>query len=113
MSFKLIFTPFFERELKQLAKKYPSVKNDIRALSERLLVNPEMGEPLGKKCYKIRMPLTGKKTGKSGGARIITHVVFTQETIYLISIFDKSEKENISDKLLEQLLKLIDFDHSL
>lgn len=53
------------------------------------------------------MPVTGKKTGKSGGARIITHVVFVKETIYLISIFDKSEKENISEKLPEQLLKLL------
>ena len=107
MSFKLIFTPFFEKEVKQLAKKYPSVKKDIALLGEQLLINPDLGEPIGKKCYKIRMPVTGKKTGKSGGARIITHVVFVKEIIYLISIFDKSEKENISEKLPEQLLKLL------
>lgn len=108
MSYELIFTPFFEREIKQLAKKFPSIKKDIVKLSEQLLADPEMGEPLGKKSYKIRMPITGKKVGKSGGARIITHVVFIKEKIYLISIFDKSEKANISDKLLEHLLKLIE-----
>jgi hypothetical protein len=29
------------------------------------------------------------------------------ETVYLLSIFDKSEKENISDKELSELLKKI------
>lgn len=33
MSFKIIPTPPFERELKQLAKKYPSIKKDITALA--------------------------------------------------------------------------------
>jgi mRNA-degrading endonuclease RelE of RelBE toxin-antitoxin system len=107
MSYELIFTPFFERELKQLTKKYPSIKKDLAVLGQQLLESPEIGVPLGKKCYKIRMPVTGKKTGKSGGARVITHVAFIKEKIYLISIFDKSEKENISDRLLQQLLKII------
>jgi mRNA-degrading endonuclease RelE of RelBE toxin-antitoxin system len=48
MNYELIFTPFFEKELKQLVKKYPSLKNDISTLGRQLLDNPTMGEPLGK-----------------------------------------------------------------
>jgi mRNA-degrading endonuclease RelE of RelBE toxin-antitoxin system len=40
MSFKIIPTPPFERELKQLAKKYPSIKKDIAALAQQLVQQP-------------------------------------------------------------------------
>jgi hypothetical protein len=53
------------------------------------------------------MAISGKGKGKSGGARIITCVRVTAEKIYLISIYDKSEKEDISDKELNELLRLI------
>ena len=36
MSFELIPTPIFEKELKKLAKKYPSVKTDIANLAKEL-----------------------------------------------------------------------------
>jgi hypothetical protein len=49
-------------------KKYPSIKKDIAALGKQLLVNPVMGTSLGNNCYKIRMTITSKDTGKSGGA---------------------------------------------
>ncbi len=39
---------------------------------------------------------------------MITSVKVVQETVYLLSIFDKSEQENISDKELSELLKFID-----
>ncbi len=45
--------------------------------------------------------------GKSGGARVITNFVITEETIYLLSIYDKSDKENLTDKELQELLKSI------
>ena len=57
MSFKIIPIPPFEKELKHLAKKYPSVKKDIADLAARLLKEPKMGTPLGNDCYKIRMAI--------------------------------------------------------
>ncbi len=109
MKFKLIPTPFFEKELKTLAKKYPALKNDIAELGKLLLENPTtIGKALGKDCYKIRMAITGRNSGKSGGARVITHVVINKGNIYLVSIYDKAEKENITDKLLLSLLKQIE-----
>ena len=46
-----------------------------------------------------------KVKGKSGGARVISCVVAVQESIILLSIYDKSEQDNIDDKELERLLK--------
>ncbi|MCY7410186.1 MAG: type II toxin-antitoxin system RelE/ParE family toxin [Chitinophagales bacterium] len=57
-----------------------------------------MGTALGKNCFKIRMAITSKGRGKSGGARIITHVFVAGTIIYLLSIYDKSDQENISEK---------------
>ena len=55
----------------------------------------------------IRMPIASKGKGKSGGARVITCFKFVHNTVFLLTIFDKSEQENISDKELKELLKFI------
>ncbi len=68
--------------------------------------NPTQGEPLGKDCYKVRMAITSKGKGKSGGSRVITCVKIVNQTAYLLTIYDKSDKENISDKELDELLRL-------
>ena len=105
MSFNIIPTPPFEKELKQLAKKYPSIKKDIAALVGRLLQEPKTGTPLGNNCYKIRMAITSKGQGKSGGARIITFVQVIETTIFLLSIYDKADIATLSDKDLKERLK--------
>ena len=105
MSFNIIPTPPFEKELKQLAKKYPSIKKDMAELVSRLMEDPKMGTPLGNDCYKIRMAITSKGKGKSGGARVITFVQIIQTNIFLLSIFDKADAANISDKVLKERLK--------
>jgi hypothetical protein len=53
------------------------------------------------------MAIASKGKGKSGGARVITHFYVTDETVFLLSIYDKSDKDNISDKELLELLKSI------
>jgi mRNA-degrading endonuclease RelE of RelBE toxin-antitoxin system len=105
MSYSLIAVPTFRKELKRLAKKYQSLKSDLAFLFESLEENPIQGTSLGRNCYKIRLSISTKGKGKSGGARLITNIVVSDETVYLLSIYDKSEKENLSDKELEALLK--------
>lgn len=67
---------------------------------------PKQGQPLGKDCYKIRMAITSKGKGKSGGSRVITCVKIVAGSVFLLSIYDKGDKESISDKELDSLLKL-------
>ncbi len=76
-------------------------------LVQDLKNNPEQGIAIGKNCFKIRISIASKGKGKSGGARVIANFVVTHATVYLLSIYDKSEKENLSDKELEDLLKSI------
>lgn len=88
-------------------QKYPSLKEEFLDLIESLEINPEQGTNLGNKCYKIRIAIQSKGKGKSGGARIITNFIFEEDTVYLLSIYDKSEKENLTDKKIGELLKFI------
>ena len=105
MSFSIVTTPPFEKELKSLLKKYPSIKNDIIELVTKLIKEPNMGIAIGNDCYKIRMAITSKGKGKSGGARVITFVQIIETTIYLLSIYDKADTSNLSDKILKERLK--------
>lgn len=54
------------------------------------------------------MAITSKGKGKSGGARVITYVIGPDETIFLLSVYDKSEKSNITDKELAKLIESLD-----
>ena len=105
MNYNVLPLPHFEKQLKRLSKKYSSLKSDYLNLVESLEQNPKQGKPIGNKCFKIRLAITSKGKGKSGGARIITNIVITEHTVYLLSIYDKSEKENLTDKELSELLK--------
>lgn len=67
--------------------------------------NPLQGTSLGRNCYKIRLAISSKGKGKSGGSRVITNIVIADETVYLLSIYDKSEKENLTNKELAELLE--------
>jgi mRNA-degrading endonuclease RelE of RelBE toxin-antitoxin system len=94
----------FDRELKKLAKKYPSLIIDLKEFVKSLQNNPTQGVSLGRDCYKVRIAITAKNKGKSGGARIITYVKILNDTITLVSIYDKSSQSDITDKVLIQLL---------
>ena len=107
MSYKVITIGSFERELKRLTKKYPSLKHEYIQLAE-LKRKPDFGSPVGKDCFKIRIAIASKGKGKRGGARVITHIVVRSETVYLVSIYDKSEVDNISDSDLQRLIDSLD-----
>jgi len=107
MKFNIVYTDHFEREVKRLAKKYISIRKDLESLISDLEINPRQGKHLSKDCYKIRMAIASKGQGKSGGARVIIHVFISGQIVYLLSIYDKSEQDDISDKEILDLLKLI------
>ena len=80
--------------------------------------NPTLGTDLGRGLRKVRMRISSKGKGKSGGARVITFTVIAsidETTINLLYIYDKSERENISPKEMDALLMPTDSspNHSL
>lgn len=107
MNYSVSSLPLFDRQAKRLAKKYPSLKTDLAVLLNNLADNPTQGTALGNNFYKIRLAITSKGKGKSGGARVITYVKVMATKVILTSIYDKSEKSNITDKELEQILTLL------
>jgi hypothetical protein len=90
-----------------LKKKYASLADEVGALIEELRTNPTKGTPIGHSCYKIRLTIQSKGRGKSGGARVITHYYIHGNTVYLLSIYDKSEQTTITDSELTELLASI------
>ena len=81
-----------------------------------MLETPGHGTPLGHDAYKIRLKITSKEKGKSGGARVISlventligysEIVSEEEiTVHLLSIYHKADVATISDKELKDLLK--------
>lgn len=107
MSYKVDTIAPFRQEAKKLIKKYPSLKNELAQLGSQLSTDPTAGTALGNNCYKIRLAIASKGKGKSGGTRVITHLYVADNTVFLLSIYDKSDQENISDSQIKALLKLI------
>ncbi|MDR3286159.1 MAG: type II toxin-antitoxin system RelE/ParE family toxin [Prevotellaceae bacterium] len=106
MNCDVIATVTFRKDAKALSKKYRSLKNDLDALEQELRENPYQGVDLGNNTRKIRIAIASKNKGKSGGARVITCnlVVNIEETkVYLLTIYDKSEQDNISEKRIAEL----------
>ena len=108
MNCKIFASPDFARDLKKLSKRYKSMKEDYANFLEELKSDPFMGTDLGHHVRKVRMAITSKNKGKSGGARVITHNVLIESdgvNITLLTIYDKSEQENISDTEIKKLIK--------
>ncbi|MFN7259717.1 MAG: type II toxin-antitoxin system RelE/ParE family toxin [Cyclobacteriaceae bacterium] len=107
MNFEVEVTFYFKKQAKRLAKKYPSLPSELRELISSLEKSPTQGTMIGRGCYKIRLSIASKSKGKSGGGRVITHVQVSKNTVYLVSIYDKSEMESIQLSDLSGLLNLI------
>ncbi len=100
-------TKVFAKNFKRLKKKYPSLATDLGLLTDKLQNNPIAGVDLGSGFRKIRMSVESKGRGKSGGMRVITfnYLINTESgKIVLVTIYDKSEHENISDKQIREAL---------
>ncbi len=107
MNFNVEITASFNKHAKHLIKKFPSLKSELYNLVQSLELNPIIGKSIGQNCYKIRLVIASKGKGKSGGARIITHLHISKKTVYLLTIYDKSEHANISENEIKELVSLI------
>ena len=93
---------------KKLAKRYRSFQSDVEGLINRLKANPDLGVPLGQNVFKIRLAVASKGKGKRGGARVITYVYRSAEIVYLMSVYDKADRDNISHLELKDLVDEIE-----
>ena len=104
MPIKVISTVDFIKDLKDIAKKHKGISSDILKLSKELKKDPTKGTDLGHNVYKIRLAISGTNKGKSGGARVITYVVVSDEVVYLAEIYLKSEHDTVDrDSVIQRL----------
>ena len=109
MSYKIEVVSSFKRAAKKLQKRYKSFADDIEGFIENLKDNPFQGVDIGGGIRKIRLAISSKNKGKSGGARVITHtdviIEMQSGTVTLLTVYDKSDQETISDSEIEELLR--------
>lgn len=105
MSYSVELSPNFKKEAKRLSKKHPSLKSDLASLFAELEENPTKDTSLGNNVYKIRLAISSKGKGKSGGARVIIFFKSSENLVILLSIYNKGDQDTISDEFINDLLE--------
>ncbi len=108
MNCNITYTKLFEKSLKRLSKHYKSLRDDFANFLHSVQDNPLQGVDLGGGVRKVRMSIASKGKGKSGGARVLTFLISQEEDfihIVLLDIYDKSERETMTDNEIKTLLK--------
>lgn len=91
------------------AKKHKTLKDDFIKLMSDIQEGKDSKVDMGGGFKKIRMKISSKNKGKSGGARIITYetlVNIEDMLVTFVSIYYKSEYENIDLKIFKDNLGL-------
>lgn len=108
MNVRINFLPEFIRLAKPLRKRYASFEHDFFLLLEELQSNPFLGTQIGEGVRKVRLAISSKGKGKSGGARVLTYSLNKESdsdiTVTLMSIYDKSKISNVSDDYISSLV---------
>lgn len=111
MTARIAYHPQFVKDLKRLAKKYRSLRDDFARLLDDLEKNPLQGTDLGNGTRKVRLAIASKGKGKSGGGRVITFNVSNTEDnmihVTLLTLYDKNELANVSNDFIRYLVTTI------
>jgi hypothetical protein len=105
---KLRVSEDFRVAYKRLKKRHKSLEDDFERLLSSLLQNPIQGVELESGVRKVRLAISSKGRGKSGGARVIIRVRIVADELQLLYIYDKSDFGNISDAYLRDIMKRMD-----
>lgn len=97
----------FLKELRRLARKYPAVLKEFDSLATQLKADDRPGDKIpgvGYDVYKVRLKNPSAKRGKSGGFRVIYYVQLV-DTVFLLTIYSKTEQIDISSEEIRRILK--------
>ncbi|MCV6608476.1 MAG: type II toxin-antitoxin system RelE/ParE family toxin [Campylobacterales bacterium] len=102
---RIVTTETFDKNVLKIFKKDKFLYKDLQELSAILKENPKSGTPLGNNTYKVRLKNSSSKKGKSGGYRVITYVLTENNLLGLLTIYSKTNQENIFQKEIDDLIK--------
>jgi mRNA-degrading endonuclease RelE of RelBE toxin-antitoxin system len=100
---QIALTPRFQRDLRDLARRYRSIRTDLQPLIEQLQAGETPGDRMtGVKyqVFKVRLKNSNIQKGKSGGYRVIYYLK-TEESIVLATIYSKSDLSDVSNETIE------------
>ena len=108
MTRTFIETPVFTSKWQALGLS----DDNLRDLQNILLENPKFGDTISHTSglRKIRIPMENKCKGKRSGARVIYVDVDIKETIYLVNVYTKDEKTDLTPdekKTLKAVVKIL------
>lgn len=104
MSCSIEVTAHFSKEAKRLAKKFPSLRQELALFFDEVAANPTLGTALGMDVFKVRLRISSKGKGKRGGARIITYFKRQAEVVVLLTIYNKGEQSSITMAEIQKIL---------
>ncbi len=102
--FDITKTPFFEKRVRELKKRFGNIEEDLDGWSEHLNDIEELGVQLKSNVYKVRIANSDKNRGKSSGYRLIVYLKLCNNELVFIYIYDKSDIENISENELDKAI---------
>lgn len=82
--------------------------DDLRKLEIEIIKNPKVGKVIKGTGRLRKMRFAANKEGKSGGKRVCYVDFAVMETIYLITVYAKDEKENLTKEECNNIKKAID-----
>ncbi|MEA3353650.1 MAG: type II toxin-antitoxin system RelE/ParE family toxin [Campylobacterota bacterium] len=105
MNFKTVF--LFDKQLKKLSKKYNLIKQDLTNFIQDFEHIHQTSTPIKQNIYKVRLSNSNKNKGKSAGYRVYYYLKINT-TVYLLTIYDKSELETINENMLNEFIEEIE-----
>jgi mRNA-degrading endonuclease RelE of RelBE toxin-antitoxin system len=112
MIYNIIYTPRFKKDLKFYRKRYRSTDQDISEILEELENGNLIGEdydnlhlPESESVYKVKIAIKSIPVGISGGYRLIYYVVKNECEIYLLTLYYKGDRQNVSQVEILNLIK--------
>ena len=109
MNYNIIISENLKKELKPLAKKFPSIKSDIQYLLDNIEKELALSTDLGGGFRKIKLKIKSKAKGSSGGGRIISHetiIAINETNLVFGSIYNKTDYDSINIAILKETLGL-------
>jgi mRNA-degrading endonuclease RelE of RelBE toxin-antitoxin system len=106
LSIEIALTPRFQRDLRELAKRYRSIRSDIQPLIDQLQAGEIPGDRIAGikyQVFKVRVKNSNIQKGKSGGYRVIYYLKNAQGII-LTTIYSKSDLTDVSNEIIEQAI---------
>lgn len=100
-------TSLFDKEAKKLSKKFNFLKNDLEKFIVNFDINHTHSTNIHSNLFKIRLANSNKNRGKSAGYRIYYYLKI-EDTVHLLTIYDKSQKPSINENILDVYIKEIE-----